>query len=77
MFKGMVLDRRTNENPSLECGDFVRCLNCGRTMFVNVGTTICPECDEDILIWKDENNQEVSDSFFINNEDYILTDTEE
>lgn len=74
--KAVVLDRRTSKNSSVDVGDFVKCCNCGRTMFVNIGTEVCPECDEMSLTWADEDNQEVAVDFFYNNGDYILADTE-
>lgn len=73
--KTVVLDRRTNANSSLECGDLVMCCNCGKTMLVNIGTETCPDCDEKTLDWADE-NEEVSEDFFRNNEKYVLVDTE-
>ena len=73
--KAIVLDRRTDANLSLECGDLVMCCNCGKTMFVNIGTEICPECNEKTLEWTDE-NEEVSEDFFSNNKKYVLVDTE-
>ena len=76
LIKTVVLDRRTNENSSLNLGDFVSCCNCGRTMLVNIGTNKCPECDEGSLVWEDKDNQEVSDDFFYSNEDYVLVDIE-
>lgn len=76
LIKTVVLDRRTNENSSLNLGDFVSCCNCGRTMLVNIGTNKCPECDEESLVWEDKDNQEVSDDFFYSNEDYVLVDIE-
>lgn len=42
--KSVVLDRRTSKNSSVDVGNFVKCCNCGRTMFVNIGTEVCPEC---------------------------------
>lgn len=75
--KTMVLDRRTSENLSIDLGDFVTCCNCGRTMLVNVGTDVCPECDEKTLTWADEENEEVSDLFFYFSEDYMLADMED
>ena len=74
--KIMVLDRRTNENSSLEYGDFVTCCNCGRKMLVNIGVKKCPECDEKSLEWEDIDNKEVTEDFFYNNEEYMLVDTE-
>lgn len=74
--KTLVLDRRTSENLSIDLGDFVTCCNCGRTMLVNVGTDICPECDEKTLTWADKENEEVSDIFFHCSKDYMLVDTE-
>lgn len=76
LIKTVVLDRRTNENSSLNLGDFVSCCNCGRTMLVNIGTNKCPECDEESLVWEDKDSQEVSDDFFYSNEDYVLVDIE-
>ena len=76
LIKIVVLDRMTNENSSLNLGDFVSCCNCGRTMLVNIGTDKCLECDEESLVWEDKDNQEVSDDFFYSNEDYVLVDIE-
>lgn len=76
LIKTVVLDRRTSENTSADHGDFVDCCNCGRTMLVNIGTKACPECDAPTLTWADRDNQEVSDDFFCNNDDYVLADTE-
>lgn len=76
LIKTVVLDRRTRDNLCIDSGDFVTCCNCGRTMLVNVGTDVCPECDEKSLTWEDEYNEEVSDIFFHNNNDYVLADTE-
>lgn len=76
LIKTVVLDRRTSKNSSLERGDFVSCCNCGRTMLVNIGTEICPECGEKSLTWEDNDNEEVSEDFFYNNGDYVLADTE-
>ncbi len=45
-------------------------------MLVNIGTEICPECDEKSLTWEDNDNEEVSEDFFYNNGDYVLADTE-
>lgn len=73
--KTVVLDRRTNANSSLECGDLVMCCNCGKTMFVNIGAEVCPECDEKTLAWVDE-NEEVSEDFFGSSKKYVLADTE-
>lgn len=70
-----VLDRRTAEDSMYE-GDFVTCCNCGRTMLVNIGTEKCPECGEETLSWEDKENQEVADTFFYNNDDYVLVDCE-
>lgn len=76
LIKTVVFDRRTKRNSNLESGDFVSCCNCGRTMLVNIGTEKCPECDEKSLVWEDKDNQEVTDEFFYNNEDYVLADIE-
>ena len=51
MHKAVVLDRTTSENISYDYADFVSCLNCGRTMLVNIGEDKCPECGEDSLVW--------------------------
>ena len=75
LIKTVVLDRRTKENTS-EYGDFVTCCNCGRTMLVNIAADKCPECDEETLMFEDKDNEEVSDEYFYNNEDYVLADTE-
>lgn len=72
LVKTIVLDRRTSENPSVDSADFVSCCNCGRTMLVNIGTDICPECGKETLTWEDSDNEEISDDFFYNNEDYEL-----
>lgn len=74
--KTAVLDRRTNDNTSIEFGDFVSCCNCGRIMLVNIGTHRCPECEEETLTWEDDEHTEVSDDFFEQNDTYLLTDTE-
>ena len=34
----------------------------------------CPECNKESLMWETFDNQEVSDDFFYNNKDYILSD---
>ena len=73
LIKTVVLDRRTEKNTSLEYGDFVTCCNCGKTMIVNIGTEKCPECNKESLMWETFDNQEVSDDFFYNNKDYILS----
>ena len=54
MTKTIVLDRRTNENPSLDYGDFVTCCNCGKTMLADIGIDKCPECNEETLAWANE-----------------------
>lgn len=46
LLKAVVLDRRTSKHSSADVGDIVMCCNCGRTMFVNIGTEVCPECDQ-------------------------------
>ena len=76
LVKTVVLDRRTSKNSDLEYGDFVFCCNCGRIMLIDIGIENCPECDEKSLMWEDENNQEVTESFFYSNSDYVLADTE-
>lgn len=77
MTKTIVLDRRTSKNSSLDYGDFVTCCNCGKTMLADIRIDKCPECDEETLAWADEKNQEVSDDFFYNNEEYMLVNMEE
>ena len=76
LIKTVVLDRRTEENTSFDGGDFVFCTNCGKTMVVNIGVDRCPECNEEALMWESSENQEVSDEFFYNNENYVLVNTE-
>lgn len=76
LIKTVVLDRRTEENTSFDRGDFVFCTNCGETMVVNIGVDRCPECNEKTLMWESSENQEVSDEFFDNNENYVLVDIE-
>lgn len=71
-----VLDRRTSVNQSFDRGDLVECCNCGRIMFVDIGTEKCPECEEKTLSWVDENgNAEWTEQELIDN-DYLLCDTE-
>lgn len=73
----VVLDRRTSNNQSADnFGDFIFCHNCGRRMLVDIGTQKCPECEENVIDWADENNQEVDESFFSKNDNYILVDVE-
>lgn len=74
--KKVVLDKRTSNNLGADKGDFVTCCNCGKTMLVNVGTDKCPECKKEALTWADAENEEVSDDFFHENDDYVLADTE-
>ena len=75
----VVLDRVTSRNESEYC-DFVVCNNCGRTMLVNHGEDICPECDcEGTLSWVEEDFEEI---LYDNAPDllagmcYLLCDTE-
>lgn len=72
--KHVVLDRRTKYKS--EYGDFVKCCNCGRIMYVDTGLEFCPECEEETLTWQDEESQEVSYNFFDDNEEYVLVDVE-
>lgn len=75
----VVLDRVTSRNESEYC-DFVVCNNCGRTMLVNHGEDICPECDcEGTFSWAEEDFEEI---IYDNAPDllagmcYLLCDTE-
>ena len=68
----VVLDKRTNENPSLDHGDFVVCCNCGKTMLADIGTENCPICGKETLEWADDEDEEVSEDFFSNNKKYML-----
>lgn len=77
MKKIVVLDRRTSNNQSITHGDFCKCMNCGRTMLLDIGTDVCPECEQEMLSWVDDNHQEISEDFFYNNKEYILCDTED
>lgn len=77
--KILVLDRRSNENPTPDHGDLVFCSNCGLTIFMNTGNVnkrTCPECDERSLTWADEDHKTVSEKFFHKNKEYLLCDTE-
>lgn len=75
--KIIVLDRRTSDNQSANnLGDFVYCCNCQQTMLIDIGSLKCSECEEETLMWADENNQEVDESFFSKNDNYILVDVE-
>ena len=73
-YREVVLDERTDANISLDKGDFVRCVNCGRLMLVDVGETFCPECCKDNLMWVSDNKEEISDDFFNDNDNYTLVD---
>ena len=76
LIKTVVLDERTEENMSLQYGDFVTCCNCGKTMIVNIGTEKCPKCNKKSLMWESPDNQEISEDFFYGNEDYVLINVE-
>lgn len=41
-------------------GDFVRCLDCGELMLIQLGGTACGNCGSENLIWADEEHQECS-----------------
>ncbi len=41
-------------------GDFVRCSDCGGLMLVQLGGTVCRECERGNLQWADEEHQECS-----------------
>lgn len=58
--KTPVLDATTSQNQSLEVGDFVQYMNCGRLMLVDINTDVCPVCEEKTLAWADPNNPEIS-----------------
>jgi hypothetical protein len=75
-YRDVVLDERTDANISLDKGDFVKCIDCGRLMLVNVGEGICPECCGDNLIWASDNKEEISEDFFNDNDKYTLVDME-
>lgn len=44
--------------PNRDGYDIVKCLNCRFEGPVEPGGNICPECNEDHLIWADEVSQE-------------------
>ena len=39
-------------------GDLVRCSDCGELMLMNIGGTVCGECESENLQWHDENRPE-------------------
>lgn len=39
-------------------GDFVRCLDCGELMLIQLGGTACGECGGENLQWYDDNEPE-------------------
>lgn len=39
-------------------GDLVRCSDCGELMLMNIGGTVCGECESENLQWYDENRPE-------------------
>ena len=41
-------------------GDFVRCMDCGTLMLMQLGGTACGECESENLEWIDGNKQEWS-----------------
>lgn len=41
-------------------GDFVRCSDCGELMLMQLGGTVCGECESKNLQWADEVHQECS-----------------
>lgn len=41
-------------------GDFVRCMDCGELMLMQIGGTICGKCESENLEWVDTNHEEWS-----------------
>lgn len=39
-------------------GDFVRCVDCGELMLIQIGGTACGECESENLRWYDDNKPE-------------------
>lgn len=39
-------------------GDFVRCMDCGKLMLIELGGTACKECKSENLKWYDEDKPE-------------------
>lgn len=39
-------------------GDLVRCSDCGEMMLIQLGGTVCGECESENLQWHDENRPE-------------------
>lgn len=75
----VVLDRVTSENNSL-FADFVTCMNCGKTMLVNLGEDRCPECDEVGTLSFEQGEPEIeydNAACILNQLGYILCDIEE
>ena len=53
-------------------GDLVQCSNCGRTMLVDIGEEICPECNENgTLMWVDDKQE-----YSIYDSNLLLVDTD-
>ena len=41
-------------------GDFVRCLDCGELMLMQLGVTACGKCESENLEWADKEHEECS-----------------
>lgn len=41
--------------------DLVKCINCNHVGLIKTGEEICPTCNENSLMWLDEDNQEIYD----------------
>ena len=39
-------------------GDFVRCTDCGELMLIQIGGTVCGECESEKLQWYDDDRPE-------------------
>ena len=39
-------------------GDLVRCSDCGELMLIQIGGTVCGECESENLQWYDDNKPE-------------------
>ena len=52
-----VLYKVSGDNQG-EHGDFVKCVNCGKLMLVNIGEDNCPECGKESLVFVDNDNPE-------------------
>ena len=69
-----VLNEITLNNQSLENGDFVQCINCGRLMLVNIGTEECPGCKKHSLSWADSQQEYGLDGSQLKEKGYELLD---